>query len=585
MAKPTPPVVPRAEPVPEGPYELPGDAGSANLANRSMLHIVDTVDRLIQATQRNLELPAGLRNLPAILHLMQSHLSGRLVTRASLGGASGLSYGTAHRLIDALIDAGLIVERPRTSSGKAMSLHPSRDLLARWQRFSEQAGAVVGSATESEKSLRPRTGLPPPPVLDARLHLGGSLRVLMHADPTFVAMTSLKRQLEMMLGVPITSRALSIDRLHEAIKQNSRLKVSDYDIVACDFPWFGEMAEQERFLPLDGMMRDSGMDLNDFYPDALATSRFGGVQFGIPVLATAELLVYRRDLLLDAGVAPPRNMAATVDAARRLHNPARGVAGIAWNGGRGTPVGHTFMMLLGAYGRAILDLRPTNSGFDAERVSGKQMRPTFLSPEAAGTVEYMRELLQYSPPDILRMAWWDRASAYAQGRAAMAYSHSLLAPLYELDTRSVAYRKSGYLPHPPGPAGRPVVPMGGYALAIPARISPVRIRPVWTALRALTSANASKLYLINGSLASPRVSVSQDPEVQALSPLIATIDEMSRHGLVRMWPRPPVPGMAEIIAIAGDEIHDALSGEKSIDAALRGAQERADRVMRARGHY
>ena len=407
----------------------------------------------------------------------------------------------------------------------------------------------------------------------------------MHADPTFVAMTSLKRQLEMMLGVPITSRALSIDRLHAAIEQNSRLKVSDYDIVACDFPWFGEMAEQERFLPLDGMMRDSDMDLNDFYPDALATSRFGGVQFGIPVLATAELLVYRRDLLLDAGVAPPRNMAATVDAARRLHNPARGVAGIAWNGGRGTPVGHTFMMLLGAYGRAILDLRPTNSGFDAERVSGEQMRPTFLSPEAAGTVEYMRELLQYSPPHILRMAWWDRASAYAQGRAAMAYSHSLLAPLYELDTRSVAYRKSGYLPHPPGPAGRPVVPMGGYALAIPARISPVRIGPVWTALRALTSASASKLYLINGSLASPRVSVSQDPEVQALSPLIATIDEMSRRGLVRMWPRPPVPGMAEIIAIAGDEIHDALSGEKSIDAALRGAQERADRVMRARGHY
>ena len=83
-------MVPHAEPVPEGPYELAGDAGPAGLANRSTLHIVNTVDRLIQAVRRNLELPAGLRDLPAILHLVQSHLSGRLVTRASRGDAAGL---------------------------------------------------------------------------------------------------------------------------------------------------------------------------------------------------------------------------------------------------------------------------------------------------------------------------------------------------------------------------------------------------------------------------------------------------------------------------------------------------------------
>ena len=73
--------------------------------------------------------------------------------------------------------------------------------------------------------------------------------------------------------------------------------------------------------------------------------------------------------------------------------------------------------------------------------------------------------------------------------------------------------------------------------------------------------------------------------MQALSPLVATVDDMARRGLVRMWPRPPVPGMAEVIAIAGEEIHDALSGEKSISRALQSAQERADAVMRTRGYY
>ena len=588
---------PSADQVPEGPYETSHPAGELiKPANRSMVRLLEAISRLYDAAERDMELRHGHREMPAILYLMQAYLSGQLVTPASLATASGLSYGTANRMIETMLASGLLVQRTRTASGKSVSLHPSEALLSRWHRFARNAGIILQIGADAPDdaetagrpswlSTHPRSSLPPPPVLGSRLMLGKSLRVLMHADPTFMAMAALKRQLEMMLGVPITSRALSIDRLHAAILENSRLAVSLYDIVACDFPWFGEMAAHGRFLALDDMLRDGQVDLEDFYPDALATSRCGGVQFGIPVLATAELLVYRRDLLLEAGVPPPRMVAAAVEAARRLHNPSRGVAGIAWNGGRGTPVGHTFIMVLSAFGRPILDLRSTHSGFDAEHVRGEQMRPAFLSSEATATVEYLRELLQYSPPDILRMAWYDRALTYAQGHAAMAYSHSLLAPLYELDSHSAAYRKSGYLPHPTGPSGRPVVPMGGYALAIPANIAPARIAPACAALRALTSATASKLYLINGSLASPRASVSQDPEVQALSPLIATIDDMARQGLVRMWPRPPVPGMAEVIAIAGEEIHDALSGLKSVQDALRAAQDRADAVMRLHGCY
>src|SRR5207244_4215531 len=86
--------------------------------------------------------------------------------------------------------------------------------------------------------------------------------------------------------------------------------------------------------------------------------------------------------------------------------------------------------------------------------------------------------------------------------------------------RPPAYRRTGYLPHPVGPKGRPIAPLGGYALTIPANIAAERIEPVWIALRALTSANTTKLYLANGSLASPRFSLSRDPEIRALSPMV-----------------------------------------------------------------
>lgn len=578
--------------IPEGPYETGDAERNGHPSNPDMWRLLDLLEQLHDEGERLLDLRSGQREMRSILELVRNHLAGRLVTRATLAAASGLSYGTAMRMIDDMLVRGLVVQRTRTATGKSFSLHPSVELLSRWHRFAHRVNALIQAAARPAPAPTPRRAadetsriVPPPPVLATKLPLSRGLRVLLHADPTFMAMHALKRQFEMILGVGIHSRALSIDRLQAELIENGRLVVSKYDIVACDFPWFGEMAAQGRLLPLDALMAEAEVDIGDFYADALATSRHRRRQFGIPVLATAEMLVYRTDLLEQAGIAPPRTAEATVAAARRLHDPARGISGIAWNGGRGTPIGHTFLMVMSAFGAAVVNLRRIAGGFDAEHASGEQLRPMFLSPEARATAEYLRELMAFSPPGILGMAWYDRAIAYAHGRAAMAYSHSMLAPLYEVDPTSPAHRRTGYLPHPVGPGGRPIVPMGGYALSIPANIAPERIRPAWTALRTLTSASAAKLYLMNGSLASPRLSVSRDPEVRSISPLIATIDEMAASGMLRMWPRPPVPGVTALIDIAGQEIHDALAGAKPIAQALIDAQNRADAVMRSCGAY
>jgi multiple sugar transport system substrate-binding protein len=76
-----------------------------------------------------------------------------------------------------------------------------------------------------------------------------------------------------------------------------------------------------------------------------------------------------------------------------------------------------------------------------------------------------------------------------------------------------------------------------------------------------------------------------DPEVKQISPLISIVDEMARFGILQMWPRPPVPEIADIIAITGEEMHDMLLGATSIDDALTNSQNRVDALMRAHGHY
>ena len=582
---------------PEGPYETRYGRIEGGSPNRDAGDFLELLEYLQQESVRLFDLTSGQREMRMITHLVRSHLAARPVTSSSLAAASGLSYGTAIRTIVRMAGRGFIVRRARTPTGKSVSLHPSADLLDRWNQFATRASSFVRAGVNpaaararspvTRRSFNDKANitLPPPPVLSNKLALSRGLRILVHADPTFTAMQTLKRQFEMILGAPIRGRALSIDRLHAEVIENSQLPLSKYDVVAIDYPWFGEMAVNGRLTPLDDIMAELGDEARDFYPDTLASSRWRGVQYGLPAMMSAEFLVYRIDLLERAGIEPPMTIDQTIEAARRLHVSSPGVSGIAWNGGRGTPLGHSFIMIMSAFGRPVLDLRRTVDGFDAENISGEEMRPAFLSLEARQTVEYLIELMQFSPPNVLNMNWYDRAIAYQQGKVAMAYSHTLLAPLYETDPTSPAYRKTGYLPHPIGPRGRPIAPMGGYGLAIPSNLAKERLAGARIALRALTAASATKLCLINGSLASPRISVSRDPEVQSLSPVISAVDEMAAKRLVRMWPRPPAPAISQVIAIAGQEVHDLLSGTKSIGAALRDAQNRADACMRALGHY
>ena len=583
---------------PEGPYETEDRRSRVSVSNLELERFLNFIEQLELEAELSLSVKKGYSEIRILTTLLRNHLTGKLSTSSSLAGASGLSYGTAMRALAGIENRGLLFRRPRTATGRSFSLHPTAKLLREWQEYARRARALLGSAPSMKSepaadhanyffgaSYTSANVLTPPSILDSKLPIGNDLRLLVHADPTFMAMHALKKQFESIFGVNIRSRALSIDRLRDEILENAGRKQSRYDIVACDLPWFGEMAEAGHFLPIDAMIRSSGFSTSDFHPEALNSARYKGRQYGIPVQTTPDLLVCRRDLLAALGLRPPTTIEETLVAAKAAHDPFQGVAGIAWNAARGTPLGHSFLYVTAAFGQPILNLRPSEGGFDSETVEGEAFRPMFGSDEARSTAEYFLELLNYSPRSILSMSWYERARCYANGEAAIAYSATLLAPLFELDERSPAYGNTEYLPHPCGASGRPVAPLGGYALAIPSNVAHQRIDPAWTALTVLTSAQAIKLYIENGSLVSPRFSVSMDPEIQRISPLISIVDEMARVGVLQMWPRPPVPEIAGIIAIAGEEMHDMLLGSKSASDALADAQNRADAMMRANGHY
>jgi len=528
------------------------------------------------------------------LHVMRGHLEARIVTPTSLIGASRVPYATATRRLRDMIDAGLIEQRPRTRSGKTFSMHPSETLIDHWvqlsgrvRRLAELRFAATDTTAETDDyyfggSYLAAQSIPPLQMLPEPLRVAGGLRVLVHGDPTFMVMENLKRQFEQAIGCQIHQRAFSIDRLREEAIRNAERKYSRYDIVAVDLPWVGQFAEDGILMPLDEAMDIARLDPADFHTAGWKAAHWRGRPFGVPAQTTPELLFYRRDLFAKAGLEPPATTDALLAAAKALHDPRRGRSGVAWNAARGTALGHTVLMTLADFGQPILDLPRNAGGFDTDRLHKRGYRPQIDTPAGLLAAEFLMQLLRYSPPDILSMSWYERVRPYAAGSIAMAYGYTLLAPYFELDPSSPAAGQTGYLPHPAGPGASPVAPVGGYMMGIPANLPAERLSAAIEALICFTSSPAQKLFVQNGSRTNPRYSVGADPEVRRASPIFEAVDEMSWRDQLQFWPRPPVPEIAEIIQICGEEFHDMLRGIRSPAQTLARAQERADAAIQRR---
>ena len=568
-------------------------AVAASVATPELARVVEFLTSLCIELDASIEPNTPNPHLNMILHLLHSHSEGRLVSPSSMVAAAGVPYATATRKLAELKDSGLLEQRPRTKSGKSFSLHPSPRLLDRFSQVADRierlARVSFGTASETEETEHyyfggsyqaTRATIAPPHALPQPLKLPGGLRILVHGDPTFMVMDNLKRQFEQLVGTNIHQRAFSIDRLREEALRNSDRSKSRYDLIAVDLPWLGEFIKKGVIRPLTDVMDVSRLDPADFHTAGWRAAHWDGTPYGVPSQTTPELMFYRKDWFASEGLEPPVTTDAVIDAARHFHDPRRGRYGVAWNAARGTALGHTFMMTCAAFGQPIIDLPEIAGGYDADHLGSREFRPALNTDRALAAADYLMQLLEFSPPDILSMSWYERVRPYASGKVAMAYGYTLLAPYFELDESCSAHGNTGYLPHPHGPEGAPIAPVGGYVFCVPSNLAEDRLEDTVEALVAFTSPGAQKLYAQSGSRTAPRYSVGADPEVRRLSPIFELVDQMSWRDELQFWPRPPIPQISDIIRICGHELHDMLRGIVSPREALDRAQARAEDFMR-----
>ncbi|RFU49102.1 extracellular solute-binding protein [Paraburkholderia sp. DHOC27] len=542
----------------------------------------------------NLEIPGMSQDSDWAItsYLVTARLQEKDVSISDLIRVSGLTYGTAHRRINGLIEQGLIDVAPASPTGKSHSLRPSEKLLDAFRSLVSHVkslvATLVGQRDDSQNSDQYYFGEPRgfierslPPTDLPTSHGGATrrLRFLFHDDNYFAALRNLWIDFRANAGRSEDFQLTPMQEMYETALSNGARDESEFDIITLNYPWLAEFAQKDLIAPLDIDVRELSSNLGDFHPAALECVTYADRLFGLPLYVTVESLLARRDIFEENALPYPTTLKELLAVARRLHRPKRGQYGLAWNGAKGMPIASAFMFLLNAHGGAVIAHDEPGTGIRSRRSRPQGTRCCLDEKPAHATLAFMQQLLAVSPPDTLAFDWEDSLAEFMSGHAALCYAWSMRAARLELDLQSKVKGKIKILPHPNLLGVRRSVPLGGFVLAVPRNLPPARAALAQQAIRWMTSSEAMKSSAKYDLPIAPRFSVNSDPDLKVVSMLVSFVDDMARNGLICNSMRPLTPVYTHIEEILGVEIHNALCGLTSHENALSSAHERIQAVL------
>jgi len=567
---------------------------SSTLSDAEFLRILAFLEKTRAQFETMVDLGQNDPDWRMIALLIRSHIGGEPVTISSLIQASGIPYGTAQRRIHALIASGLIEKKFRSATQKSFLLVPSARLCADFTGYVTQIKSLLAQTV----GLRGNEGvdefylggpelardLAAPAALQLSTgQAGAPLKFLLNDDNYFAAMRNMWSDYRNNLGSRRSFVLRLLPMLYSDLKESLSAKRSEFDVVAVNAPWLGEFASQGQLRSLDDFISDENIRPVDFHPSVWSIGQWGTSQYGVPIYVTVEAMAVRRDLFEHHGLEPPRTFDQVIEAGHRIQDRSRDFYGIAWNGARGMPIASTFMILMGCAGASILNLPGGRRYYNWATLDGELLRPRIDCEEARVVMDYLRRLVEISPPDILSMDWDRRISAFLNGEVAMTYCWTMRASRFDSEARSVVKRRTLFIPQPKSVFGASHNPIGGFVLAIPSNIPEERAKLAFQAISWMASPEAMKRNATNGLPVAPRFSVAADPEVAASSQIVRFVDLLAQRGMLCTWQRPPLPEYRQIEFVLGTRIHSALSGELSVNEALALAQSEVDQVMRRSG--
>lgn len=298
-------------------------------------------------------------------------------------------------------------------------------------------------------------------------------------------------------------------------------------------------------------------------PSLLGLQSFAGGFWGLPYHDGPACLIYRKDLLEEAGLAVPRTWEDFHAAARRLHSPERGCYGTAL---ALFPDGHN-----GFYDFCIQVWSRGGEPF------GEGGRPQLRSRAAAEALEFLRRLAGDDAaiaPGARDLDSVRSGLLFCEGRVALMTNWFGFAALGE---RWEASRVKGRiavasLPRARDQGGRSVSLNVFWVLALASGSRQKELS--WSFMRHIATAPMDKLTTLEGAIGVRR-STWADPEVNRLIPFFHELEVLHEHAREL----PAHARLADISHVIDDLLAQATTTALPVDRLLREAQGRIERIL------
>ncbi|MGW0290155.1 ABC transporter substrate-binding protein [Streptomyces tuirus] len=319
---------------------------------------------------------------------------------------------------------------------------------------------------------------------------------------------------------------------------------SRFDVLNIDVNWTSEFAAAGWIRPLP---RDR-FPLKTFLQPVVDTATYDGQLYAVPYVTNAGLLLYRKDVLAEEGLAPPRTWAELERYAKTIA-PKHGLDGYA---GQFLP----YEGLTVNAAEAVYSAGGSILGDEGERV-------TVDSAAAREGIGFLARGVRdgWIPREALTYKEEESKQAFQDGRLLFLRNWPYAYVGASAPGSKIA-GKVGAVPLP-GPDGPGTSVLGGSNLAVSAHArhpdSAARL------IAYLTSERVQRQVLTRGALPPVRADLYQDPALIRRFPYLPTL----RTSVLAAEPRPKSPRYDQVSLVVQAVVHDAMAGQQTPAAAMR----------------
>lgn len=388
---------------------------------------------------------------------------------------------------------------------------------------------------------------------------------LMNESPRFTEMTGIEVKYE---TVPWAS-------LVEKITIDGIARAGAFDLYPYLDAWGPSISQF--MLPIDDLMKKSGIDWSDFAPAHRAGSCYADGQcYGIPLRGHPQILFYRKDVFDQLGLKPPTTFMELEEVSKVIQeNTDLYGFSLCYGAGFGNQSLMTWVPFLWGNGSDIFD---------------ENWKPIFNN--AAGveaTQRHVDLLLKHEIVPPASVTWGEAAMANSirQGESAMMMSWWWILQTFSDPalTGDDVLDKVGFAP-PPGWEEKESVP---YTLVMPIGINRFSKNPeaAWEYIKMMTSAEAEKVRVTDKSdpatsdIVAVHLSVLLDAEVNAINGGIH-LAAYESFKVSRIMPM--IPEWNEVAAVLETAIQQMATGAP-VQATLDAAAKDVTGIMERAGYY